>query len=479
MKITQKRYLGFMLVCLLGVAGYYVIRTMLPSAGQASVEVISPVRGEFVIGLLVEGALESEDALVIRTGKAPGELTMLAQDGSIIKQGDVFCRINARDLERSRIDAELAYKQAQEEIDRSRQSATENYENDQRELERVQQQLRTWEEEVATRIEQDESQLEYDRAELSRLEAEYQRTMRMVEKGYLPASDAELRKAASDAQRFKVTQSEKDIELNRVSIDSERRQKQSVITTRERRVKISFARIDGQGSYFAGRLARAQARLQSVEAALAESTIIAPVSGTVTLFSTYRGGERRPWREGDTVGTGASIGSISGNQVMIVRCRVKENNIAALRNGLQAEMIFDAVPNARFKGMVSSVGLVAREIWVWEDPTAEGNERVFDVQVSVTNGPTERLKAGLNGQVTIIQQRLPDKLSVPLSAVFTKSGKSYVYVKKESAFLEHEVQTGERNDRAVVIESGLTGDEQIALANPSTANTGGKKRKRT
>lgn len=478
MRVMKKRCIVTTLILLPAIALLIFGRALLWKASGERMDVTQSTRGEFVISLLVEGTLESEDSVVVRAGKAPGELTMIVPDGTIVKKEQVFCRISASDLERSRIDAELAYKQAKEEIDRTRQSAVETYENDLRALEQVKQEMKNWEEEVRTRTEQAENQLAFDRAELDRLNTEYQRTVRMAAKGYVPAVDVEIGKAACEEQRFKVEQSDKDFELNRVQIDSERRQKLSAIAARERRVDISQSRIDGQGSWARDRAKRAEKRLQTITEALAETTIIAPETGTVTLFSTYRGGERRLWREGDQVRTGTSLGSISGNRKMIVRCRVNESNIAALHKGQQAEIAFDALPDARFGGTVSSVGLVAREVWIWEDPNANANERVFDIQVAVTQGPRQRLKAGLNGKVNIILKRLPDKLFVPLGTVFSEAGKSYVVVKQGGDFVRRQVQTGERNDVAVVINSGLTGIEQIALADPTKTAANAKKRKR-
>ena len=78
----------------------------------------------------------------------------------------------------------------------------------------------------------------------------------------------------------------------------------------------------------------------------------------------------------------------------------------------------------------------------------------------------QRLKAGLNGKVTIIEKRLQNKLSIPLSAIMLENGKSFVYVKVNNKFVRKPVLTGERNSIAVVIEKGLTGKEQIALSNP-------------
>jgi multidrug efflux pump subunit AcrA (membrane-fusion protein) len=146
---------------------------------------------------------------------------------------------------------------------------------------------------------------------------------------------------------------------------------------------------------------------------------------------------------------------------------VREGNIAALRKGQRAEIEFEALSGRKFTGFISSVGVVAREVWVWEDPTAEANARVFDVLIKVNPTKEGGLKPGLNARSKVILKRLPDTLFVPLEAVFQRDGKSYVYVKRGDGFERRQVKTGERNDVAVVIREGISEGETVALSDPT------------
>jgi multidrug efflux pump subunit AcrA (membrane-fusion protein) len=152
---------------------------------------------------------------------------------------------------------------------------------------------------------------------------------------------------------------------------------------------------------------------------------------------------------------------------MSVRCRIKENDIALVRENQQAQAEFQALAGKNYAGEVSSVGTVAREVWVWEDPTAEANERVFDVVVKVNKERSGSLKPGLNARVRIVVKRIPDAVHVPLDAVFERSGKSLVFVKQGDSFLRREVTTGERSDVAVQLKSGLSGGEVVAMTDPT------------
>jgi RND family efflux transporter MFP subunit len=465
---ASRRYPLIALVLLLAAGGAWAWHGLgrRPAARAA---VAAATRGEFVLNLVAEGILQSDNSVTVSTGKAPGQLTMIAPDGTVVRAGDVFCRIEARELLRRQTDAELAMKQAREEIDRSRDSAQERYDNDQRSLEQSKRSFDVWAESVGVRTKQAQAQLDFDTAEANRLLLEYQRAQRMADKGYEAGAEADIAKAAHDAQKFKVEQSKKDLALSQRQTDAERKQKESALAAAEQRSEISRTRIAERVAHAQRHAEVAVKELADVRAALADTTITAPVSGTVSLFSTWRGGERRSWREGDQVSSGTPLGSISGSENMSLRCRVAESHIAVLRKGQEAEIEFDSLVGRTFTGAVSSVGAVAREVWVWEDPTAEANARVFDVLVKVNQTSAQGLKPGLNGRARIILKRLPNVVFVPLDAVFERDNGSYVFVKQGDGFVRRQVQTGDRNDVAVVIRSGVSEGELVALSDPTRA----------
>jgi RND family efflux transporter MFP subunit len=469
MAATRRHAFVALVVIALAAGGAWAWRGLSRRPAGAGIAVAGATRGEFVVGLTAEGILQSDDSVTVSTGKAPGQLTMIAPDGTVVRAGDVFCRVEARELLRRQTDAELAVKQANEEIARSRDSAQERYDNDQRALEQSKRSFQVWQESVDVRNKQAQAQLDFDIAEANRLRLEYERAQRMADKGYEAGSEAEIAKAAYDAQQFKVAQSQKDLALSERQTEADRRQKESALAAAEQRSEISRSRVAERVAHARRHAEVAIKELADVVAALADTTITAPVSGTVSLFSTWRGGERRSWREGDQVSSGTPLGSISGSENMSLRCRVAESNIAELRKGQEAEIEFDSLVGRTFAGLVSSVGAVAREVWVWEDPTADANERVFDVLVKVNRTSAPGLKPGLNGRSRITLKRVPEVLFVPLDAVFERDDGSYVFVKQGDRFVRRKVKTGERNDVAVIIRSGISEGDLVALSDPTRA----------
>jgi HlyD family secretion protein len=458
-----------LVILMLAAGGAWAWRLVQPHATKSRVAVINPTRGEFVISLFTEGTLQADDSIAVQTGKAPGELTMIVSDGAMVKAGEVFCRIESRELQRKLTDAELADKQAREEIAKTRESAQERLDTDQRSLDQSEKDYTDWQASVGTQTKQAEAQLAFDEAEATRLKLEYSRSQRLATKGYQSGAEADVAKASYEAQEFKVGQSKKALELTRRQIESQRQQKTNQVTAARQRVKISAERISGMVQRSEKRAEVTARQLALVRTALEDTVIKAPVAGTVSLTSTYQGGERRAWREGDQVSTGTTLGSIAGGENLSVRCRIKEADIAALKKGQRAEVEFEALAGRRFPGTVSTVGVVAREVFMFEDPNARANERVFDVPVKVEQTAARRLKPGLNARVRITLQRIPNVLSVPLDAVFDREDKSYVFVKQGESFVRREVKTGERNEVAVVVRSGLSAGETVALSDPTRA----------
>ncbi|MCJ7750871.1 MAG: hypothetical protein MUQ65_07220, partial [Armatimonadetes bacterium] len=120
-----RRYATSIVILLLASGGGWAWRVSAQRMPKPRVPVAKVTRSEFVVSLLAEGPLESEDLVVVRTGKAAGELTMVVPEGTVVKEGDVLCEIEARELLRKKADEELSYKQAMEGIQNTREMAEE------------------------------------------------------------------------------------------------------------------------------------------------------------------------------------------------------------------------------------------------------------------------------------------------------------------------------------------------------------------
>ena len=69
-------------------------------------------------------------------------------------------------------------------------------------------------------------------------------------------------------------------------------------------------------------------------------------------------------------------------------------------------------------------------------------------------------------QITVVVQRIPNAISIPVQASFLKSGKTVAYVWDGSKFEERVIQIERRSRDRALIASGLQPGDVIALKDP-------------
>jgi multidrug resistance efflux pump len=86
------------------------------------------------------------------------------------------------------------------------------------------------------------------------------------------------------------------------------------------------------------------------------------------------------------------------------------------------------------------------------------------------------LRPGLLADVEIILEKYPNAINIPNQAVFERDGKPFVFVRKNNRWEERIIQPLKRSESVVVISSGVSPGDVIAMADP-TASPGDKKKK--
>jgi len=88
------------------------------------------------------------------------------------------------------------------------------------------------------------------------------------------------------------------------------------------------------------------------------------------------------------------------------------------------------------------------------------------------------LRPGLLADVEIQVEKLPDVIHVPAQAVFQKNGQFIVYVQKNGKFEARPIQLVKQSESMMVISSGVTAGEIVAMADPSPEKkkSGGEKK---
>lgn len=152
-------------------------------------------------------------------------------------------------------------------------------------------------------------------------------------------------------------------------------------------------------------VAEDRANLDLARQRLEDATVRAPIDGTILSKSVSQG--QLVTSATGTFGRDTSIVTMANLTRVRMRVNVDEADMANVRPGEPATIVVDAVPSRAFDGVVEKV-----------EPEAVVDQGVtfFPVLVSIDNH--ERLlMPGMNGEVTVIAQRRPNALAVPVDAI--------------------------------------------------------------
>ena len=176
----------------------------------------------------------------------------------------------------------------------------------------------------------------------------------------------------------------------------------------------------------------------------------------------------------------------AGNTIAIVNCgdaleidlAVPESLIGKLLQGMAATIRFSALPGEAFTGKVSEVGVAA------------GQGTTFPVTVAL-DGTHPQLRAGLAAEVSfeLGDSSRGEVFLVPLSAVVSDAGSTFVYVAEPSAeagaaggageesareavVSRREVVLGELTEGGVEVKGGLAAGDRVITAGTSVIREG-------
>ncbi len=137
------------------------------------------------------------------------------------------------------------------------------------------------------------------------------------------------------------------------------------------------------------------------------------------------------------------------------RLFVDEVDIDTVSVGQQATVELDAYPDRTYQAQVSKVGYQTLN-------TTQGS--VFAVDVAFTQPVSiEETRVGMNGEARLLEAEKKNVLSVPIEAVTSRDGKSFVEVWQDGKRQEREVEIGLENEDHAEILSGLSPQDQVIL----------------
>lgn len=199
------------------------------------------------------------------------------------------------------------------------------------------------------------------------------------------------------------------------------------------------------------------AQLNEMKALLAAGVITAPEDGIVSSIVSPSA------VEAEAHSTLASL-YVGDQKEMVVS--VDELDIINVQVGQNADIAMDALTDKTYSAVVSKVSQIG---------TPNGGVTVYNVTLTIDGD--ENLKFGMNGTATIRIEEVNDVLLVPLTALNTSRGESYVWLQSDDASgdepgVRTTVETGLSDESYAQVLSGLDeGDVVLITREASSSST--------
>lgn len=247
----------------------------------------------------------------------------------------------------------------------------------------------------------------------------------------------------------------------------------------EQRLKAQQANVSLHEVYHGSKIAsltrqrdKAQQDIDVTKERLAKMELRAPANGVIIYLNNFSQGwiNAKPFAVGDQVWAGSLIAELPDLSTLALKGKLDEIDRGRIAAGEDVRIGVDPFPEKVYEGKLAAISPLVEQSYDW--PPTRSFRAIGSFQ---EHDP--RLRPGMNGRVDIIIQRIPDAISIPAAALFTRHGQPTVYVEQGAGWSPREVQVVARNPDEVAIK-GIAGGTKIALtepdAQPSTSKAGGR-----
>jgi HlyD family secretion protein len=398
-----KRWLTMVVV--LGALGGTAFGVYRLQKGDGSVDLpVAPARkGEFLAIIRCRGDLKAGRSAQVYTPVVPNlRISWMANAGEPVKEGDPLIRFDSSSAQQQLMQKEAALRQSEATLTQALAQAQITAEQDKSEL----------------------GQAKYT-VERARLEASKQSIKSKID-GQQSAIDL-----AVAEQKLKVQ--EATVELHAAS-------------DKAKIAGLTRARDQAKGE------------VELMQRRIAQMEIKAPIAGIPVYSPNYSQGWNnvRPFKIGDNVFAGMNLAEIPDLDTLDMDVKVEETDRGRIAVGNDVRVRVDSLPELNVPAKLDRISPLA-ELSTSEWPAT----RSFRAYARLSK-PDPRLRPGMNGGMDIIVNRIPNAISIPSKALFTRDGKPVVYVAKAGRYSPVTVEVLARNPDEVAVK-GLAEGAMVAL----------------
>ncbi len=180
--------------------------------------------------------------------------------------------------------------------------------------------------------------------------------------------------------------------------------------------------------------------------------IRSPINGTVVKLNKVLG---------EQVGPDESVFEIHDLSHVLAKGFLSERDAGLVQTGASARVRLTADPSLVVNGKIVRSTRQLSEL-----------NRTLVVWVELETGGIPTLQRNLLARISTIFGEPQTAIAVPLTAIATDGTRNFVFVQKEDGLIERRnVETGQADDRFVVIQSGLNSGEMIAVQGTAELQT--------
>ncbi len=364
---------------------------------------------------------------------------------SVLKQSEIDLQLQAKQAEamikKSTSDLKIAQARLESAIsgarEQERDQAKVRVENAKRNLERLK---ALQKDDMVSQDQVESAQLQYDI---------YKAQLSLLEEGTRP-EDIEVLKAQVEAAKTSLESAQDNmmlIDIKKANLDAAKAQLDSAQAGFEQASAAKDASVWEKELHQAeASMRRAMASLELAQQRLDESTIKAPINGTIA---------QRFMDKGDMASTNRPLVSIVDLEVMKVTAKVPERDIGSIKIGQRAFVKPDAYPGQVFNGTVTNIS-----------PIIDRASQTCDIEIEVPN-PDQRLKSGMFARIDLTVSESKFAPVIPSDAIIKEGNESFVYIAENGKAIKKIIETGISDGIMTEIISGIKVGDQLIIAGQS------------
>ncbi|MBK8920549.1 MAG: efflux RND transporter periplasmic adaptor subunit [Saprospirales bacterium] len=200
-------------------------------------------------------------------------------------------------------------------------------------------------------------------------------------------------------------------------------------------------------------LLAAEAKEKALKKQIANTSLKAPMSGTMGLRFIERG---------SVIGPGIQVAQITNLEKLFLMVKITERDVLHVRKGQPVSVIADVYPTRPIAGRVTNIGLRA------------DNAFNYDVEIEVLNPANAPLRAGMHARARFTFDANRRGLTIPRKAIAGSLQDAKVYVVHDSIAHLRSVALGAISGDRVEVQSGLNEGENVVVSGQFNLSDGAR-----